>query len=146
MSPFFLIFGGEEDKTLAERINNLLDKKIEIIREENPYYIKGIIENSFALIGSRFHSIACGLYSSIPTLGTGWSHKYLHIFKDFNSENCLISFDDMNSKAIDLKLEWILDSSKRTELKDKLEINKTKYVKKSLELFDKIRKLLGLNK
>ena len=139
--PFFLIFGGEEDKKLAEKINNLLETKIEIIDEENPYYIKGIIENSVALIGSRFHSLASGLYSGIPTLGTGWSHKYKHLFKLFDFEDGLIELNLANEK-IDEKLEWIFDEAKRKILKNKLNDKKKYLIELSNNLFNEIKNLI----
>lgn len=90
ITPFFLIFGGKEDKNLASRINSLLENKVEIIDEENIFYIKGIIENSLLVVGSRYHSLAAGFYSGIPTFGTGWSHKYRYLFKEFGFEEGLV--------------------------------------------------------
>jgi len=141
--PFFLIHGGVEDKILAENINNLLELKIEIISEENPYFIKGIIENSTALIGSRFHSLASALYSGKPTLGTGWSHKYKHLFKEFNFEEGLMSLD-ISEHEIDKKLEYIFDIEQSKEIHNRLMIEKINYKNKSLKLFDEIRKIGNL--
>ncbi len=140
LTPFFLIHGGEEDKKLAEKINSLLNSKIEIIDEENPYYIKGIIANSIALIGSRFHSLASGLYSGIPTLGTGWSHKYLHLFKEFDFEEGLLNLQ-MSDSEIDDKLNFIFDEIKNANLKKSLVNQKKCLENKSLELFEEIKKL-----
>lgn len=140
--PFFLIHGGGEDKKLAEKINNLLEVKIEIIDEENPYYIKGIIENSTALIGSRFHSLASGLYSGIPTLGTGWSHKYQHLFKEFDFEDGLIKLN-MSNEEIDKKLEWIFDDIKSKDLKNKLNDKKKSLINTSKNLFDEIKNMIN---
>lgn len=140
--PFFLIHGGGEDKKLAEKINNLLKTKIEIIDEENPYYIKGIIENSTALIGSRFHSLASGLYSGIPTLGTGWSHKYQHLFKEFDFEDGLIKLN-MSNEEIEKKLEWIFDDIQSKDLKNKLNHKKKSLEEVSNNLFEEIKNLVN---
>lgn len=143
LSPFFLIHGGEEDKKLAEKINILLDQKIDLIDEENPYFIKGIIKNSYALIGSRFHSLASGLYSGIPTLGTGWSHKYQNLFKEFDFEDGLLNLQ-MSENEIDNKLEFIFDIEKNKKLKKSFLYKKKNLVTTSLELFEKIKKLFNI--
>lgn len=144
LSPFFLIHGGGEDKKLAEKINDLLDQKIELVDEENPYFIKGIIENSIALIGSRFHSLASGLYSGIPTLGTGWSHKYKHLFQEFDFEDGLLNLH-ISEDEIDNALEFIFDKVKNNDFK-RLLINKKKILEqKSVKLFEEIKKLGNFN-
>ncbi len=143
LSPFFLIHGGAEDRTLAEKINLLLDVKIEIISEENPYFIKGIIENSIGLIGSRFHSLASGLYSGVPTLGTGWSHKYLYLFEEFNFNEGLIELK-LDNEELDEKLDLIISNEKREVIKQKLLENKKEIETKTLEMFEDIRKEIGL--
>ncbi len=141
LTPFFLIHGGEEDKKIADKINDLLEKEIEIIDEENPYFIKGIIENSTALIGSRFHSLASGLYSGIPTLGTGWSHKYEYLFKEFKFQDGLMLLD-ATEKQIEERLEFIFDDKKNNKLKNRLAIEKNILMKKSVTLFDDINELI----
>lgn len=143
LSPFFLIHGGAEDRALAEKINFLLDAKIDIISEENPYLIKGIIGNSIGLIGSRFHSLASGLYSGIPTLGTGWSHKYHYLFDEFEFEGGLI---DLNISDNDLakKLEFITIEKERATLRKHLIEKKNILETKTRKLFDEIKKEIGL--
>lgn len=135
LSPFFLIHGGDEDKVLADFINNKLTTKIEIIDERNPYFIKGIIENSMGLIGSRFHSLASGLYSGIPTLGTGWSHKYEYLFKGFQFEEGLM---DINEKDIEEKLKLIISKDERKVVAEKLINSKKEIESKTLDMFSEI--------
>jgi len=142
-SPFFLIHGGNEDLEIAKKINNLLNYQIEIISEENPYFIKGIIENSIGLIGSRFHSLASGLYSGIPSLGTGWSHKYLYLFEEFDYKEGLFELT-INDDELDDKLEMIMCEDKRKKIKSKLLDKKSKIEFKSLQMFKDIKKEIGL--
>ncbi len=138
LSPFFLIHGGEEDRKLAEKINTLLNIKIDIISEENPYFIKGIIANSIGLIGSRFHSIASALYSGVPTLGTGWSHKYQYLFEEFDYKDGLIN-SSINDNELDIKLGYITNSIKQEEVKKLLLENKKLIEKKVLLMLDEIK-------
>lgn len=142
--PFFLIHGGVEDKILANNINLLLKHKIEIIDEKDPYLIKGIIENSKALIGSRFHSLASGLYSGIPTLGTGWSHKYQYLFKEFDFEEGLITVDS-NDTVLDEKLSYIFNKKKYDKLSIKLLNFKKDLTHKAINLFEEVKQVCGIN-
>ena len=144
LSPYFLIHGGEEDNALAEKINSLLTNKILILNEENPFYIKGLIENSLGLVGSRFHSLASSLYSSVPTLGIGWSHKYEYLFKEVNYEEGLLK-NDTNNKELIEKLELITNTEKRKKSKTKLS-NAVEVLKsKNKKLFEEIKKDFGIN-
>ncbi|MCM8769107.1 MAG: polysaccharide pyruvyl transferase family protein [Candidatus Omnitrophica bacterium] len=93
MTPFFLIFGGDEDVQVAREINALLNNPLEIINETNPQLAKGIIENSRALIGSRYHSLVCALQAGVPVIGTGWSHKYYFLFQEFKATDRLIDIN-----------------------------------------------------
>ena len=136
LKPFFLIHGGKDDENLANSINNLLNKQIPIINEENPYYIKGIIANSKGLFGSRFHSLASALSSNVIAIGTGWSHKYQHLFKEYDFIDGLIDVND-DFKKIEKKLEVIVkqDSYILRKLNEKNRILE----KKSFELFEIVR-------
>jgi colanic acid/amylovoran biosynthesis protein len=143
LSPFFLIHGGKEDEILAKNINSYLETKIEIIIEENPYYIKGIIENSIGLIGSRFHSLASALYSGVPTLGMGWSHKYLYLFQEFNFQEGIIE-TKIKDKELDKKLNLIINKDKRTAINSKLLKKKEEIKDKNLEFFQNIKTIIGI--
>lgn len=143
LSPFFLIHGGEEDKKLSEKINSLLEQKIELIYEENPFFIKGIIENSYALIGSRFHSLVSALSSEVPALGIGWSHKYKYLFEEFGFIEGLLSLQ-MDDEEINDKLDYIFNENKRKNLKIALLNKKKDLENKVVVLFQEIKQLIGL--
>lgn len=91
--PYFLIHGGKEDLQLSQEINSRLKRGIETVDEGNPYFIKGLIKEAQGLFGSRFHSLASALYSGSVAIGTGWSHKYTHLFEDFDFKDGLIGLD-----------------------------------------------------
>ena len=80
-NPFVLVHESG-DKNLADRLASV-NPNIPVIHESNPLYIKGIIGHSKFLIGSRFHSLVSGLSQGVPSLGTGWSHKYIELFDQF---------------------------------------------------------------
>lgn len=143
LSPFFLIYGGGEDKALADKINGLLDKQIEIIPEEDPRLIKGIIQESLGLIGSRFHSLASALFSATPALGTGWSHKYKYLFDEFDFTEGLIDLSSSDDE-IENKLQILIDEVKRAEFVRGLKGKKKSFEDKAFVMFEEVKKEIGL--
>jgi len=141
IESFFLVHAGQEDKNLMNKINDSIDKKIDIIEEDNPYYIKGIIENSYGLIGSRYHSIASALYSEIPVLGTGWSHKYKYLFSEFDYNEGLIDID-ISKNDLKQKLVFFSDKYKRNNIIEKLKNNKKVYLDKTNIMFEEVRQCI----
>ncbi|MAP16208.1 MAG: hypothetical protein CMO49_00360 [Verrucomicrobiales bacterium] len=87
--PFILIHESNDLMLANQIINSGLD--VAIVNEDDPLVIKGIIGCSKLLIGSRFHSLVSGLSQGIPTIGTGWSHKYQELFEDYKWSEGLIS-------------------------------------------------------
>ena len=131
--PFFLIHGGEEDLEVAHKINDFLSHKIEIIQEDNPIFLKGIISNSKALIGSRYHSLISGLNLGIPSFGIGWSHKYNALFTEYNFKEGLLSLP-ISLKNKSNTINKIVNPEERIKIKKLLsKTNKIK-MKSSKEL------------
>jgi len=136
VQPFFLIFGGKEDEELANSINNLLKKKIPLIIEGNPYFIKGIIASTRGLVGSRFHSLVCALNSNVIAIGTGWSHKYRNLFKEYDFEDGLIDFN-MDFDVVKNRLNLIISNDKK--VKEKLEERNAVLENKAKEMFNIVK-------
>lgn len=137
LKPFFLIHGGEEDLALANEINMQLDDEIDIINEEDPYCIKGIIKESLGLVGSRYHSIASALYSGTIAIGTGWSHKYEYLFDGLGFSDGLINLDISDEKLYET-LDLLIDPIKRDEI-SKILIDQTMKQKKlTIQMFEDI--------
>ncbi|XPV53446.1 MAG: polysaccharide pyruvyl transferase family protein [Halarcobacter ebronensis] len=55
-NPFILVHEGKKDFALAEEISKKVGG-INIFKEEDPLKVKGIINQSHGVIGSRFHSL-----------------------------------------------------------------------------------------
>lgn len=116
---YFLIHGDSGDKELAQAIVKHSGVKADIIEEKNPLRIKSIISTSKIVIGSRFHGLVSALSQSIPSLGTGWSHKYQRLFEQYDCPNYLVSPNTSDKEVFDL-IDSMLDSCKRADLVNSL--------------------------
>lgn len=132
---FMLIHEGSNDLWLAKEINKLLNNDIEIITEENPLKIKWIIGQSKAVISSRYHGLVSGLSQGIPSLGTGWNHKYEMLFNDYNCSEALIN---LGIKEVELKkkLETIINKEKFEQVKKRLSEKAEQEKIKSNQMWD----------
>lgn len=141
--PYFLTHGGREDYELSMLMNSSLDKKIEIINEDNPFYIKGIIKESLGLLGSRFHSIASALYSGTVAVGTGWSHKYKYLFDGFDFAEGLIDLDSSDKKLYNT-LDLFINTNSRKQLSTRFISTSNEQKRISTAMFEQIKTVLGL--
>lgn len=142
-SPFFLIHEGNDDYKLANEINTFLDLKIPIYYGYNALEIKGVIGSSKLIIGSRFHGLVSSLSQGIPAIGTGWSHKYKYLFKDYNYAKGIIQKKDWIH--IDKKIDKILD--KESYIVDQnIILDKSELLKQeSTKMWQTVFKIINLN-
>ena len=113
--PFVLIHEGYQDEKLAQQISDAVGG-IPIVKEVDPLHIKGILGLCDATIGSRFHGLVSALCQGVPSLATGWSHKYSRLFEDYGFTDGLIS--SLSSEdEIKTKINFLLDPSSSETLK-----------------------------
>ncbi len=140
-NPFFLIHESKKDGHIAGLINSKLEHEIDIVKEENPLIVKGIIGASDAVITSRFHGLVSALCQGIPSLSTGWSHKYQELLNDYEYPEglCEVSLD---KEYLNSKLYLLLDLGRRIQTIDKLMINSTLQKEKSKKMWSEVAKVL----
>jgi len=118
--PFLLLHEQKFDAIFADIIKKETNKEIDMIIEDDARLIKGILANCHAVISSRFHALVSSLSQGIPTLGTGWSHKYQTLFESYGCIENLIDLNNFDTELIDKKLESILEPEKRAALATRL--------------------------
>lgn len=135
---FILIHEGEKDLQLAKQIKSTINETdIDIIVKEDPIEIKKIISKSKGVVSSRYHGLVSGLSTGVPSLATGWNHKYKYLFKDYDFEEGMMDVL-MPIEKIRNKLNALCDDKNHKILKNKL-LKKSSYLKlKSNEMFDKV--------
>ena len=116
--PFVLVHEGVNDKALAEQISEAVGG-IPIVRETNALHIKGILGTCDATIGSRFHGLVSALSQGVPSLATGWSHKYVRLFEDYDFKEGIISVLD-TEEELHMKIDLVLKTNTALSLKQKL--------------------------
>lgn len=80
--PFILVHEGVDDQRLAEQVSAAVGG-IPVVKETDPLRIKGILGACSGTLGSRFHGLVSALSQGVPSLATGWSHKYQMLFEDY---------------------------------------------------------------
>lgn len=116
--PFVLVHQTTSDNALAEVIATAAGG-IPIVREEDPLALKGILGLCDATIGSRFHGLVSALSQGVPSLATGWSHKYASLFEDYGFAEGVIDVA-LEGKALYEKLDLLIDDQSVQKLRVKL--------------------------
>ncbi len=119
VKPFILIHEGEADLRLGQEVARGAGGNMNIIREEDPLKIKGIIGACDGVIGSRFHGLVSALSQGIPALATGWSHKYEMLFQDYGFPEGMISVQS-DRDEIQKKISMLISEEENSSLREKI--------------------------
>jgi coenzyme F420 hydrogenase subunit beta len=116
---FFLIHEGYGDFEIAQSVNRLLDKQCEIVIENDPLVLKGILGASAVVVSSRYHSLIGSLSQAIPSICVGWSHKYQELFSDYHLPEGILGID-VTRDQLQAVLEGFLNGSTRQGIIERL--------------------------
>ena len=137
---FLLVHEGEGDFKLAQRISELAGG-VEIVREHDPLRIKGILGASFASVGSRFHGLVSAMSQGVPSLGTGWSHKYRSLFEDYGVGDLLIDVR-ASDEELDAALDKIVGDEDRADVVAVLKHRGAQLKGQSAQMWDDVFELI----
>lgn len=126
---------GNDDSELCTLIQSGLSKVCDIIEPKTALEVKAVIGGAKAVVSSRFHGCVSALSQGIPCLATSWSHKYLELFKEYNSEHLLLN-SKSSKDSLHISLEQVLNPEKQwlNGLKD----NAQKYKLQSAEMWQRV--------
>lgn len=115
LTPKILIHDTGEDDQLIDLVQQQTKTKLEVIHESDPVKLKGILKKAHLVIGSRYHALTGALSSGIPSLAAGWSHKYQHLFEDFQCPEMLVNLHITPDRLAEKIRTLSNDRDKRSE-------------------------------
>lgn len=140
--PYILIHEGEKDYSLAKSICEKAGIEIPVIIETDPLYVKGLIGKSQGTIGSRFHGLVSALSQGVPSLATGWSHKYRMLFKDYDFEEGLVDMT-MSEEEIKRKIDMLVDPQSIEAIQTRLYANASRLKKETEKMWEEVFSVLS---
>jgi polysaccharide pyruvyl transferase WcaK-like protein len=119
MQPFFLMH-AVQDRQLIDLINKRVPTRLPVIYEDDALLLKGIIGQCHATMCSRFHALVSSLCQGIPSIATGWSHKYKHLLEEYRCPDSLLeitlSRPELQTRISKLMLPEHHDQTRQTLL------------------------------
>lgn len=117
LEPFVLIHDLGQDRELVSILEERVGRRMEIVVEDDPVHVKGVVGQASLVVGSRFHGLVSALTQGVACVGTSWSHKYEQLFHEFGMGTMLIPKDAMGSAdAVHRVLDAVLDPQERQRL------------------------------
>jgi len=135
--PFLLVHEGEKDYWLARQISEAVNNEVPIIRESNPLKIKGILGACEGTIGSRFHGLVSALSQGVPSLATGWSHKYKMLFDDYEFGEGLLGVN-ASDQEIKQKINLIIEPESKKNIQARISERSDILKRQTEEMWDKV--------
>lgn len=93
---YLLNHEGDKDEKILHSINERLANPLPILTNLTGLDIKSIIKNAKLVISGRYHGVVSGLTQGVPTLCTGWSHKYAELLKEHKCDDNFLEVDKIN--------------------------------------------------
>lgn len=143
LEPFILIHDVARDRPLAEEISARVGFPLEIIIEDNPLCLKGILGDSHVVVASRYHALVSALTQGVPSLATSWSHKYEMLFRDFKFPEGIIDSSRWREE-VPTKFERIAEPSNRRKIVEKLRGTNQQYMKQTERMWEAVETVLGI--
>ncbi|MGB1292195.1 MAG: polysaccharide pyruvyl transferase family protein [Pseudoalteromonas sp.] len=81
---------GADDALICAKIKEQLSRPCEIVEPSDAIMVKSLIGVGKLVISSRFHGCVSAFSQGVPCIGTGWSHKYLELFSEYESTSKLL--------------------------------------------------------
>jgi colanic acid/amylovoran biosynthesis protein len=140
--PFFLVHDSGIDRELAHEVRADAGGGVEVLHEPDPRALKGILGSCHAVVASRFHALVGALTQGVPSLATGWSHKYEELFAEFGCPEALCDVAAPLPDAL-ARLDALLEGTERERVIEGLRRTRADYARRTAEMWREVGALLG---
>lgn len=142
LTPFILIHESQSDLPLAEAIQARLVTPPVLVQEADALKTKGIIGQASLVVSSRYHGLISGLSQGIPSLATGWSHKYDMLMAAYGCPECLVSPLTPEAEILLLLAGMVGEGNGRLQIITKLDTANQRLVTASQQMWAEVRALV----
>jgi polysaccharide pyruvyl transferase WcaK-like protein len=140
--PFVLLHDKFIDEPLLISLQEQIEQPLDVVIEEDPFFIKGIIGQCSSVVSSRLHGIINGLSQCVPTIGTGWAHKYPEIFRDYGCPEMLIT-DIRDKEDVETKLELLCNQQYMAGIQQRLQSANIRLLSLNKAMWDLIEQTIN---
>ncbi len=141
LRPALLLHTKSHDDELAREIVDSWGRPIDVIRDDDPLHLKGIIGQALLVVGSRYHSAVSALSQGVPTLGTAWAHKYTALVEEYDCMECLLDPSAPDEEMLQ-KLDAVLREPDRSNLIRRIQTAGEKQRQRLAEMWKEVVTLL----
>ncbi len=141
--PFLLVHDSGSDRELADEVRADAGGGVEVLHEPDPRALKGILGSCHAVVASRFHALVGALTQGVPSLATGWSHKYEELFAEFGCPEALCDVAAPLPETL-LRLDALLEGPGRERVVEGLLRTRADYARRTAEMWREVGALLGV--
>ncbi|HSU17097.1 polysaccharide pyruvyl transferase family protein [Longimicrobium sp.] len=142
MRPLLLVHDTGNDHELAIAVRDAAGGRVPVVAEPDARALKGILGASHAVVASRYHALVGAMTQGVPSLATGWSHKYRELFEDFGCPECLCDAAAPVEATLE-RLDALLDGPGRERVAAGLAAGRADYVRRTTQMWALVRQAVG---
>jgi polysaccharide pyruvyl transferase WcaK-like protein len=115
LEPVIVLYESVDDVALARELGEAAGGA-RTVAGVDPLALKGILASCRLVIASRYHAAASALSSGVPSLVTGWSHKYVQLLRDYGVDELFVSPAELGADGL-RRVDDLLDSPERERVR-----------------------------
>ncbi|MCR4411030.1 MAG: polysaccharide pyruvyl transferase family protein [Thermoguttaceae bacterium] len=139
-----VLLHAPEDTPLATRLAETTPTRFDVLSVACPVELKGVLGTGHLVVASRFHALVSALSQRVPSLATGWSHKYRALLDDYECPECLLSVMAQRD-AIESAVARLIEPNARAALIARLSTAAEKINRKTRAMWDEVDAVLGID-